>query len=473
MSTVIIDGVEYQPKSSIATPSIGVAITTHNRNEQLTDIISKWRKFTPDSIPIFVVDDASKIAVKEASFRFDNNVGIATAKNKSIELLMDAGIQHLFLADDDVHPITEDWWKPYVDSSEPHMSATFTHWKNGRAVGDCEITYDDGKLIGYSHARGMLIYTERHVIDTVGGMDTVFGKWGEEHIEWSDRIYHAGLTSLRYSDVPKSCETIWFANDYHTIGLSSNPDLNRGEQLTKNAPIRKKRRLDRFADYVEYRTQRNVVIAGIWNSQTDPQRPNTKMHTEQCKPLFDSVVGADKVFFTNDDSFSHKDINVIVKPMAVPNNPYHTKHISAYQYLISHPEIEYAFVVDANDVVMLNSPWDKLDKTHLYVGYESKPIDIAWMVNNFKQTVDESFLTDNLGRTLLNVGVIGGHRNTLIAFYRQMLADWEDISEIMDMGVFNKTAYSSAWRDRIIWGPTVTTVFKAEERNAVAWFKHK
>ena len=42
-------------------------------------------------------------------------------KNLGIAALMDAGCEHLFLADDDVWPIRNGWAELYMNHPEPHL----------------------------------------------------------------------------------------------------------------------------------------------------------------------------------------------------------------------------------------------------------------------------------------------------------------------------------------------------------------
>lgn len=72
----------------------------------------------------------------EATYRFEENVGIARHKNKCLELLADAGCEHLFLFDDDAYPLVEDWWRPYVDSPEPHLMRIFLDLAGPRKMRD-------------------------------------------------------------------------------------------------------------------------------------------------------------------------------------------------------------------------------------------------------------------------------------------------------------------------------------------------
>src|SRR5690606_9021907 len=125
---------------------------------------------------------------------------------------------HLFLADDDVFPAWPDWWAPYVGSPEPHLMLTWGE----------KAYFQRGTLRGYPNPRGCVLYAERRVVDRVGGMDPAFGKWGNEHISWSDRIHSAGLTTCRYQDVEGS-EDPFTALDRSESVKSSVAESAKGE----------------------------------------------------------------------------------------------------------------------------------------------------------------------------------------------------------------------------------------------------
>jgi glycosyltransferase involved in cell wall biosynthesis len=238
MHTVMIDGVEYAPMGARSAPTgrIGVGVTTRNRPDVLAQALEAWEKYLPDGAEFVIVDDASDEPAKGATYRFEQNVGVARAKNKCMELLTDRGVEHLFLFDDDTFPITADWWKPYVASPEPHLMF---------AWGD--IHYQVDGLIGYQWPKGCMLYAERRVLDRVGGMDPVFGLWGCEHMSWSDRIHNAGLTTCRYQDVPDSHELI--------------RSLDRWGEVTSSVPLEIREQANvaaldaaRYSDaYVPYR----------------------------------------------------------------------------------------------------------------------------------------------------------------------------------------------------------------------------
>lgn len=198
MHTVVIDGVEYAPVGQHRNGGrIGIGVTTRNRPDVLARALEAWEKYLPDGAEFVLVDDASDEPVEGATYRFEQNAGVARAKNKVLELLTERDVEHLFLFDDDTFPIADRWWEPYVASPEPHLMF---------AWGD--VHYRTDELVGYQWPKGCALYVERRVLDRVGGMDPVFGLWGCEHMSWSDRIHNAGLTTCRYQDVPDSHELI-------------------------------------------------------------------------------------------------------------------------------------------------------------------------------------------------------------------------------------------------------------------------
>lgn len=170
---------------------------------------AQWRRYMPEGSFCVVVDDASDEPVTGGDtvsggslyqlIRNDARLGVAMAQNQIITALMEAGCEHLFLADDDVHPVSADWWRPYVDSPELHLSY---QWPNIGPRPE-ERHYGDGHF-HVDFPRGVMLYAHRAVIDKVGGMDPAHGAWGGEHVEWQSRIHAAGLTTHPYVDVLES-----------------------------------------------------------------------------------------------------------------------------------------------------------------------------------------------------------------------------------------------------------------------------
>ncbi|QRY51757.1 glycosyltransferase family 2 protein [Mycolicibacterium septicum] len=179
MHEVVVDGVAYSPRSE-ALPNVGVAITTKDRDDTFRDCLERVRARTPASFPIVIVDDGSAKPVEGATVRHDKSQGIPVAKNACLAALMDLGVDHLILLDNDCYPLTDDWWRPFVESPEPHLSAQFLDLTT-RKLNDITVLYEDGKLQAWSGQRGYCLYYHRSAIEAVGGFDPIYSPGLYEH----------------------------------------------------------------------------------------------------------------------------------------------------------------------------------------------------------------------------------------------------------------------------------------------------
>lgn len=208
---------------------IGVAVSTHARPRVLSLALAQWAKHMPDVLVVMHDVDGQ---------------GVAVTKNRGLAALMDAGCDHLFLADDDVWPVAAAWAEPYVSDAEPHLMHC---WGKRRLIAD------DGHYTTWSHPRGVLLYAHRTVVEAVGGMRTDFGRWGGEHVEWSRRIHAAGLTANRYADLSAARRGVWHAEDY----TRATPSTVSQAEREASAPLRHElyRRFAGSTDFVPYRTR--------------------------------------------------------------------------------------------------------------------------------------------------------------------------------------------------------------------------
>lgn len=473
---VQINGIPYKPAGA----TIGVGVTTRNRPDILETTLQHIRKHTPNA-HIVVVDDASTVPVPEADFRFPENVGIARAKNKCLELLYDAGINHMFLFDDDCYPQVDNWWTRYVESPEPHLMWMFEKPK-GATKSELEVIYQDDQHVAYHATRGAMLYVERHVLETVGGMDPDFGKWGWEHVSWSDRIHSAGLTTWRYADVADSGEIIYSLDREGEVKSTADDEAVRFSQ----GPGMELRIQSRHSDrYIEFRELENVVLTTLLTDQTDPQRGNTmKADPKLLETLYKSLNGASlKVMHTSLSDPGWKNAEFLQVAQHV--NPYFQRHIANYHYLRDNPNVGFVWCVDGTDVVMLRDPFPEMTPGTLYVGCEASTLRNQWMIDNHPDSKIQTFLKANPNHQLLNAGLIGGDRVTVMRFLHALVKEffddtidwihgWETARlGVGDMGIFNVVAYEQ-FGDRLSYGSHVNTVFKAEEKNnTTAWWSHK
>lgn len=116
--------------------------------------------------------------------------GVAHGKNSCIGTLMRMNSDHVFLFDDDCWPTAEDWWRPYVESPEHHLSYLFeADWDPGHKLEE-----KGDLLLSWPHGNGCMLYYDRQCLEVVGGMRRCFDRYGNEHMEHSHRIHNTGLT---------------------------------------------------------------------------------------------------------------------------------------------------------------------------------------------------------------------------------------------------------------------------------------
>lgn len=444
--------------------SVGIGVTTRNRNALVRQTVAKLVELTPEA-KIIVVDDASRQPVKINNvfvWRFQENVGIARAKNKCLELLSD--YDHIFLFDDDCYPLRPDWWQPYIDSPEHHLMYCFDKWANGTAVGDDAIIYKDAQHVAHNHARGCMLYIDQAVLATVGGMDVRFGKAMDEHGDWSTRIHNAGLTTFKHMDVVGS-EQLIYSMDQHQEVPSSIAPADRQHGIQNNHKLLEDRR-DSYA-FAPY--GKDIVLACYFANVLDPQRNTTwKPDLNVIDKLKRSVEAHGLEFVLIHNCFN------LPNKVEVTTTPYFERWLKEWQYLRDRPDINNVFVVDATDVAMLNNPFPYIEDRVLYVGDEpGHSLNNPWMLTRHMEPAVNRFLRENGRLPLLNCGVVGGNRKLVMDLCRDIyLYHFNYPQDLTEMGIFNKLLHTK-YAGNIQYGRQVTTLFKRYERQSSAWFKHK
>jgi hypothetical protein len=206
----------------------------------------------------------------------------------------------------------------------------------------------------------------------------------------------------------------------------------------------------------------NVVLTAYLTGRPDPQRGTMwPADREALKPLLDSIPGS-VVVFANELQ------GEAVEPVEAPTSVYFDRWRHYAAYLEAHEEIGFAFCVDATDVLMLRDPFPHMHPGTLYCGSEPLTIgESAWMWQHHEPLRD--WMAANAGRVLLNPGLVGGDRATVLRLCERMAAEQRGM--VMDEGPFNLIAYEEF--PGFVTGPLVHTLYKAEETCSAAWFKHK
>ncbi|KFC95722.1 glycosyltransferase family 2 protein [Leminorella grimontii] len=482
---VVIDGINYVPSSDSS--RIGVCITTHNRADVLKLALAQHQQFLPPGALVVVIDDGSTkpVVVPDGVtlIRHEKSLGIVAAKNRSIEVLMDAGCEHLFLWDDDAWPITDGWHLPYIESPEPHLAYQFLDLAGPRKLNDLAVLYRDDKHVAYTGQRGVMLYYHRSAIERVGGFDWIYGRGMYEHPDLALRIHNAGLTTWAFADVTGSEKLIHSLDEHDDVVRSvSRPD--REVQVKRNVGIYNARRDSDYTAYVEYRKQRDVVITTLLTSQPDPQR-GARMTPDAAllEKWAVSIKGADAVVLADELTVAPSGAQLVTVP-AADMSVYLLRWLHIYRWLRGHPEYRFVWCTDGTDVEMLSPPWDEMEPGKIYVGSEPKTYADDWMLKHHHGRVYSEFLHEHQGDTLLNAGLLGGlledvmefaHRIIRLHFRIESHRFWKmetAPTTAVDMGAFGIVAKS--FGDRIVTGPRIHTVFKSDGvGKEYAFWKHK
>lgn len=181
---------------------IAVAISVHNRHEMAKHSVEQWKKYLPEGAALFIVDDGSDEQYPNSDFRFETPQGIAVCKNKCLELCEDADF--IFLSDDDNYPKQYGWHQVYIEAYKRtrcnHFSLTWDRKANGKPNGN-RLLKTSKHIKSYSNPSGVMLFFTKQCLETVGGFDTNFGRYGNEHVDLSRRIHNAGLTPYPFCDV--------------------------------------------------------------------------------------------------------------------------------------------------------------------------------------------------------------------------------------------------------------------------------
>lgn len=418
MMQVMIDGVEYAPVSH-CTERIGIAITTHNRHEVLKKAIEQQMKHLPHGALVVVVDDGSMPAATVPEgvklIRHEESEGIVASKNASLEALMDAGCEHLFLWDDDAWPIVDSWHLPYIASPEPHLAYQFLDLAVGQRLNDLAILHRDDSHVAYTGQRGVMLYYHRSAIDKVGGFDPIYQRGMYEHSDLALRIHNAGLTSWAFADVVGSEKLIHSLDEHQAVDRTV-AKLDREAQVKRNVAIHNERRDKGYTGYAEFRRQRNVVITTLLTSQPDPQR-GAKM---QASPDIlgqwaASIKGADAVVLADELKSSPAGASLVSVP-DVKMNVYFRRWLHIWQHLRDHAEYRFVWCTDGTDVEMLRTPWHEMERGKIYVGSEPKTYADVWAKDKHPERIYQEFIEQHRNDVMLNAGLLGGARADVMAF---------------------------------------------------------
>ena len=458
---------------------IGIGITTRNRREVAEKSIREIRKFAPKNSKIIIVDDASDLPFKGATFRFQYQAGIAKAKNKCLELLDDC--DYLFLFDDDCFPVKEGWAEAYINTGLHHASFNFVWRGDGmRVVGDM-----GNNVLSWSNPRGCMMFFTKKALEVAGGMDEGFAIWGYEHPDYSRRCWLLKLNPCPFPDV-KGSEHFFYSYDKESAIKSTVVD--RSHLIRFN--LDRYNRMASAQRYVPYK--KNEIPLGptlmtcYLNGSKDPQR--NVFWTEQSKGLTDLIVSCERnatplIVFHDclDSARDSKYFRYIRVPKNLKRSPLSYRWLIYQDYLEKNHHTKF-FCIDATDVRILHNPLRYMDDTKLYVGDEhGNTWKNPWVERNNEPHIKirdyQKLKQSNIDKILLNAGVIGGNFDNMIGLINFLCnhinTEPENPSIHTDMALVNYYVRKNC-ESILVHGEPLNTKFKHFEVNSrKAWIQHK
>lgn len=458
---------------------IGICITTHNRTEIFKKTYQEVKRFLPEGAVLKVIDDASEVPVPEADYRFNKNVGIARAKNMGFQLLYLEGCEHFFSMDDDFYPVANDWYVPYLEAGEKHLLYIFKDFANGVKLNDTKELYRDSKKVAWSHPRGVMLYCHRYVLDTIGGMNPIFGRYCHEHVEWSDRIFNVGLTSFKYQDVVNSAGLFFSDDEQNQNRNSTIKGQERVDLIKRNTEIYKS--LEGSKDFIPFIEKENLFITTYFINVKDTQGRTWKNTLDPLMPLIKSVKNTRLIILH--DCFEDSQIDTLNQykvtfvKVETSWNPYFQRWLSVREYLMKNRLwIENILMIDGTDCIIQREPrWNEM--AGIYTGDEPDLMEdtSGWLRKHHQHPKMIAFL-DEYGKNyqLLNAGVFGAPVDTAIEFMRLMI---DLYCELGNTQTTDMMCYQYVLRMHFNWvltyGREITTTFKKNETNNYSIVKHK
>ncbi len=193
-------------QEKIMTAKIGIGISTYNRLHRLKSLVDDIRRFTSSDFKLFVADDGSTDGTQQ--WLDQNNIPYKSGVNRGVVYNKNKILHHfrnhdfIIIFEDDMCIKQKGWESVFIQSliqsGENHLSWFNIYNKNDR----CDVRrYGAVFLQDMDITSAQVQVFTRKCIDTVGGYDYRFLGYGHGHTQYTERIYDAGLNSIKYGRI--------------------------------------------------------------------------------------------------------------------------------------------------------------------------------------------------------------------------------------------------------------------------------
>lgn len=214
---------------------IGIGIVTCNRKP----FFDKLLESVKDTYPIYVANSGDELYGNVSGVgyhhKFHQKTPVVFAKNHLLRTMYSAGVDHIFILEDDVlvndKSVFDRYVKAAIKSGLFHLNFGFSQKENlddmGKPVYKNVVDYGDGiRIVLTQNILGAFSYYYKGVIKNVGLMDEMFNENSFEHVEHTYRIIKAGLlpSFWNFPDIDKSWEYISNQGSFEDTVIRNAPE---------------------------------------------------------------------------------------------------------------------------------------------------------------------------------------------------------------------------------------------------------
>lgn len=232
--------------------NIGIGILSYNRISTLKRLIESIINNTNlDRTTVFISDDGSSdpsvvqyLSELKASGKFvvlqnTSQLGIAANTNRLLRCLI--RFDYALLLNDDTEVLSHNWEYFYVNAMKKTGFKHFIHREPGiygAQAGESVVVSDVTLQKVTDKPQGAILAFDTNAIDAIGYFDESYGIYGMEHVDWSTKIYEAGLQQPGFFDVAGSHKYFKLHNEKSSVE-SKAECLRRAKDLFSSRTFKK------------------------------------------------------------------------------------------------------------------------------------------------------------------------------------------------------------------------------------------
>jgi len=331
---------------------IGIGITITINSTDITNIINHFISNRPPNSLIVILDTSSnesngdiinKCTKNNIYYHKYPSTSIARLKNKCIELLDHCDF--IFLFDENICPITHNWYKLYIESYYDTGIHHFYHYNSNSNSSNNNINYihsrinnSDIKIINQistvndnSFFGNFMIFITNQCVKKVGGIDIINQLYGFECTDFTDRIYNSIMSHAK-------------AGNYISLTYAEqhfNVILHKDITTTKKYNLKNKQNLSKYDGFRPYKKTDYILTTYLTVKDDENNYTKEKNNYYIIKNWFEAITKINLnitgiIFYddlSNDFISLYQDINI--KFIKIDRNKYGSGYsANNYKYII-------------------------------------------------------------------------------------------------------------------------------------------